>query len=465
MKISRKINILCILTIAIIFLYVGNTAAKDNFATIYHVYLNEEKIGEVDSEYRISQVIEEKIKNINEKYEGVELTAGNLSLVPEKVINNNNIVNSTSTINKLVEQMKVVAVAHGIAIDGQVITYLKSKKEATQAIEQIKQEYIEQKQIKQSAGTVQLNEGQTRLIEIEFSESVEVVQGEVSPDQLLSVKETVDLLVKGTRYEKKYIVKPGDVLGQIAKDNGLTLKEIIELNPEIQVEDYLQINQEIMLEAYHPYITLRTKIQEEVVEKIPYEYDITEDPTMYKGEQKVLQQGKDGQKLVNYVTENLDGNIVKRVIISEETVKEPVDHIVLKGTKEIVSRGTGNLGWPAVGGYISSKMGYRNGRPHRGIDIARPSNRSILAADNGIVVSVGREGGFGNKIVIDHQNGFTTLYAHLSSFAVVKGQEVSKGQKIGVMGTTGNSTGIHLHFEVFINGERQDPLNYVRTIN
>jgi murein DD-endopeptidase MepM/ murein hydrolase activator NlpD len=141
---------------------------------------------------------------------------------------------------------------------------------------------------------------------------------------------------------------------------------------------------------------------------------------------------------------------------------EPVPHIVVKGTKEIPSRGTGNLAWPTVGGYISSEQGQRWGRFHKGIDIARPSNRTIKAADNGKVVSAGYDGGYGNKIVIDHQNGLRTVYAHLDSIGVSVGQTVSQGSAIGVMGSTGNSTGVHLHFEVYKNGALQNPSNYLK---
>ena len=118
--------------------------------------------------------------------------------------------------------------------------------------------------------------------------------------------------------------------------------------------------------------------------------------------------------------------------------------------------------WPASGGYVSSKMGYRWGKMHKGIDIARPSNYTIKSADNGVVVSAGYDGGYGNKVVIDHQNGYRTVYAHLASISVSSGQTVPSGSKIGVMGSTGDSTGIHLHFEVYKNGSRVDPLQVLR---
>ena len=127
-------------------------------------------------------------------------------------------------------------------------------------------------------------------------------------------------------------------------------------------------------------------------------------------------------------------------------------------------KGSGILGWPTSGGYISSPMGTRWGAMHRGIDIARTnrsSNPPILAADGGTVVSAGMVSSYGNKVEIDHGNGIKTLYAHLSTITVRAGQKVSKGDQIGVMGTTGDSTGVHLHFEVTVNGTIQNPMSYL----
>ncbi len=122
----------------------------------------------------------------------------------------------------------------------------------------------------------------------------------------------------------------------------------------------------------------------------------------------------------------------------------------------------GSFAWPTNGGYISSKMGQRWGSLHKGIDIARPSDRTIKAADNGVVVSAGwDDGGYGNKVVIDHQNGFRTVYAHMDSISVSAGQKVEKGSQLGIMGSTGFATGVHLHFEVYKDGSLQNPLSYL----
>ena len=123
------------------------------------------------------------------------------------------------------------------------------------------------------------------------------------------------------------------------------------------------------------------------------------------------------------------------------------------------SRGNGSFAWPAQGGYISSHMGHRWGRMHQGIDIARPSGFGILASDNGVVVAAGWDGGLGQRVIIDHNNGYRTVYGHLCSINVAVGQTVPQGTQIGVMGNTGNSTGVHLHFEVLKNGAHINPMS------
>jgi len=112
--------------------------------------------------------------------------------------------------------------------------------------------------------------------------------------------------------------------------------------------------------------------------------------------------------------------------------------------------------WP-TGGTITQRFAWY----HKGVDIANKAAPSVLAADSGIVVVAGWPDGtgYGNRVVIDHGNGYKTLYAHLSRINVVAGQTVVRGNVIGQMGSTGRSTGTHLHFEVIRNGVYLDPLS------
>ena len=115
------------------------------------------------------------------------------------------------------------------------------------------------------------------------------------------------------------------------------------------------------------------------------------------------------------------------------------------------------MNWPTVGHRISQYYSWR----HSGLDIANKKGTPIYAADTGTVEKVGWSTGYGNTIVINHGGGKKTRYAHLSKFYVEKGQKVNKGKTIGAMGSTGWSTGSHLHFEVIINGRKYNPLNYI----
>ncbi len=110
---------------------------------------------------------------------------------------------------------------------------------------------------------------------------------------------------------------------------------------------------------------------------------------------------------------------------------------------------------------VSSHYGYRSSGFHGGVDLAAPGGSPILAVQSGTVLVATYHYSYGNYVIVDHGNGITTLYAHASSLLVKKGQTVSKGQQIAKVGTTGNSTGNHLHFEVRINGVRTNPEPYI----
>ncbi|NLD20233.1 MAG: peptidoglycan DD-metalloendopeptidase family protein [Clostridiales bacterium] len=130
----------------------------------------------------------------------------------------------------------------------------------------------------------------------------------------------------------------------------------------------------------------------------------------------------------------------------------------------------GVMAWPCPGygtGWITSDFGnrwhpvYGGYKFHTGIDIGASGGTPIVAANSGKVILAGWNGGYGNCVVIDHGGGITTLYGHTRGLNVYRGQQVSRGQTIAWVGTTGTSTGNHLHFEVRVNGSYKNPLNYI----
>jgi murein DD-endopeptidase MepM/ murein hydrolase activator NlpD len=116
--------------------------------------------------------------------------------------------------------------------------------------------------------------------------------------------------------------------------------------------------------------------------------------------------------------------------------------------------------WP-VQGVLTSGFGWRWGRMHEGIDLAVPVGTPVVAAASGTVIVAGWLGGYGNLVVIDHGNGMATAYGHNTSVTVGVGQSVAQGQLISYSGSTGHSTGPHVHFEVRVNGSPVDPLGYL----
>ena len=126
---------------------------------------------------------------------------------------------------------------------------------------------------------------------------------------------------------------------------------------------------------------------------------------------------------------------------------------------EPVSSGSGFI-WP-VHGVVTSVFGWRWGRMHEGIDIAVASGTPVVSAAAGTVIIAGWSGGYGNLVVVDHGNGIATAYGHNTNVTVFVGQSVSQGQLIAYSGSTGHSTGPHVHFEVRVNGAATDPFGYL----
>jgi len=174
---------------------------------------------------------------------------------------------------------------------------------------------------------------------------------------------------------------------------------------------------------------------------------------------------------IEYTAEALDDLNSARERYEESVAQLEAESAQIQGLIQgSGSTGAGNYGgelfWPTNGPIVSG-FGYRTHpvygttRFHSGVDIDGACGQAIFAAEDGTVLSAGYNGGYGNATVVDHGDGLSTLYGHQSSIGVSSGQKVSRGQQIGLVGTTGLSTGCHLHFEVRINGEPVDPVPYL----
>lgn len=443
---------------------------KEALDKIYHVYVGNEYMGAVSDNTAVQELIALKEEKAISQYKDLPIDAkSEVKIIPEQVFSNNkNDTDDVKTLENIDNYLVAQTSAFALLVENQPIAYLKDATAYEETVRMLKLQYVSQQELasvdtnQQSTNVLPpLKSGESRILAISFKQVVSGVTEKVTPDKIITPEEAVKLLMTGSIEQEQYLIQSGDVLGAVAKKHSLTTAELLALNPGIKLDTVLQIGQALNVTVAKPFVTIEMKQEKKITDTIPFEKVVKEDPTMYKGESVIKQQGVEGKKETSYLITSENGTRISKEAVNETIVQEPVQQIEIVGTKVISSRGTGEFTWPAVGGYVSSQMGQRWGTQHRGIDIARPSNYNILASDNGVIVATGFSGTYGNRIVINHNNGYTTLYGHLSSISVKVGQVVEKGSVIGIMGSTGNSTGTHLHFEVEKNGSLVNPLSYV----
>ena len=437
---------------------------KGTFEKIYHVYVANSYIGSVADETAIQQVVEQKEQEASIQFKELSVDAGStISVIPEQVFQVE--AKDSETLEKLEDTIVVHAKAFALQVNDRKVAYLKDQNDYEATINALKLQYVSQNDLDKlnaSQSTEQLQDDETRIAEISLSATISGSEASVLPTSIVTVDEAIKLLETGSLEQELYTVKAGDVLGSIARAHGLLTSELLAINPSMNENSTLKIGQQINVTVEKPYVTVQAVYEKLKIENIDYAKIVEEDETMLKGKKVVKQEGSFGKKEVSYLITEENGVRVDRVQTSENIMQEPQNRVVVVGTKVIPSLGTGIFAWPANGGYISSQMGKRWGRYHYGIDIARPTNYTIKASDNGVVKTAGTHATYGNYIVINHKNGYETLYAHLSKINVSVGQVVGQGSAIGVMGSTGRSTGTHLHFEVHKNGTEVNPLSYLK---
>ena len=303
-------------------------------------------------------------------------------------------------------------------------------------------------------------------ISCEFAEDVEIREEYVPTEEVMNLGYLAETLYSTKTAEVTYEVKKGDTWSEIANSHGLTSAELLALNPGYNI-DRLQIGEVLTLAASVPYLTLTVVEQERYVQDIPFDIEYTDTANLYKGDYQVTSAGEYGAADVVANVTYVNGEEVERTVLSSVTLRQPVTEQRLQGTKERPTwYPTGSFRWPTTG-RITSTFGGRSSpggigsTNHKGIDIAGSYGIPVYASDGGTVSYAGWMGGYGYLVQIDHGNGYVTRYGHNSSLTVSVGDHVYKGQQIARVGSTGNSTGNHCHFEIRYNGVARNPLNYL----
>ncbi|WP_165792064.1 M23 family metallopeptidase [Desulfocucumis palustris] len=344
----------------------------------------------------------------------------------------------------LAENLFFSTKAAAVSVDSDVKLVLQNREEARKLLDRLKAPY-------RSPGT-----------EVAFAENVAIKDVEADSSELVSVDEALAQVRKGATEIQTYRVKEGDTLWDIASSAGITQERLIAANPGMD-PDHIGIGQEINLAAVKPLISVLAISRQTATEQIAFAVEEKKDSKLYYGDEKVVQQGKPGKKSVTYQVTKLNGVTVERNVLQESVLEQPTTKIVAKGSKLLLasrSGSSGRLAWPTVGSVISP-FGKRGSSVHEGVDISGSIGNAVAAAASGTVVRAGWFGGYGKCVDISHGDGVITRYGHLSKIVVSSGQKIARGQLVGRVGSTGRSTGPHLHFEVRINGQPRNPMKYL----
>lgn len=430
--------ILC-LTLVTSFWMEGTLAA-------YEIQLDDKVLGVVRNEeafWEAYNAVKEEVENTyqQEMVDPENITFNQVKADDTKITEEANMIKNIKSILNF--QVKSVA----LVVDGKEVLLVKDRKTAEEILENIKAPF--------------LNQEGTKYEEIKFSEVVELVDKVTEAGMIKTKEDAVNYIIKGTDEEKIHEVASGESTWTIASKYNLSVEDIVKANPDMN-PDRLKIGQKISLVVPKPFISVQTKEYVELVETIPFNTKYEETSSLYEGDSKILKQGLEGKKELKAFIVKKNGVEVGREVLEEKIVSEPTEKLIAKGTKpRPKTMATGIFASPARG-RLTSPYGMRWGKMHQGIDIANSIGTPITAADGGRVSFSGRNGAYGNLVIIDHENGYQTYYAHANKLLVKKGERVYKGQKIATVGNTGRSTGPHLHFEVRKNGKAINPSKFVK---
>lgn len=315
------------------------------------------------------------------------------------------------------------------------------------------------------------------VTEAHFTKKIVYNQGLYLTEYMVSPEAMCETITGNAKEDIFYTIEDGDTFTLISEITGLSIDELLELNPQITNPNVCRAGDELLIQKSEPF--LQVEYTKSIVTKteIPYESITQDDDALPLGKTEVITEGEMGIQTDITEIKYLNDEEISVTNLDTELTKEPITQVIAVGTglnvqeddismatyngyNDIPILGVGQFIWPVDGGYISDP--FISDRNHKGLDIAAPSGTSIYAGASGTVVSAGwNAGGYGYFVMLDHGNGYATLYGHMSKVIAVAGQRVNTGDIIGLVGSTGDSSGNHLHFEVRYNNVCQNPQDYI----
>ena len=430
----------------VLFLVVATIiAAGVSYVSAYEYSYNGRVLGVVKNQEDVLMLLDVVTEQLTKEYNAEVKIDKNLDIVFDRVISLNREIDvSEEVLKKLTYMQDMKAKGYGIYVNENREVIISSKETAKHILDSIKTRYIN-------------NSDGSEYESVGFAESVEIKEVQTKLGRIQNPEDALKKILTGAVQTKVHIVEPGDTFSGVAKENGIKSAVLQEANRGVNPER-LSIGQEIVLTQAVPLITVQTVEVATYMQPIAFEKTTENSDNMYKGEQSVKIRGVIGEKeVVARVIKN-NGIEVSKTELKATVIEEPIEEVLVVGMKALPSlQGSGTYIYPVVGARLSQKYS----SSHRAIDLAIPTGSKVRASDGGTVIYAGYSGSYGYVIRINHGGNRVTLYAHCSKLLVRAGEKVYQGQHIANSGSTGRSTGPHVHFEVIINGVQKNPLNYI----
>ena len=469
-NLNKIITIIITLLIGIVTFYFGfNYTKAVEPKTYYQVYLDDQVLGVITSKTALEKYIDKQGEIYKKKYDVNKVYAPN-GIEIKKIATYNEKTDRIQDVYKKIAKLKSFTIkGYQFTIKGEEkednkIVYVTTKDIFTKAATNTITTFVGTDEYEAFLNDTQVEIKTTGTIiqNVYIDEDITVKEVLIPVDQNIytNAEQLSQFLLFGTDAEMKtYTVKIDDTIEKIAYNNQINVREFFISNPEYSSEDSLLFpGQKVKIGYVRPMFSV--VIEKLVVEDKESNYQTEEipDDTMVLGDRLVIQEGENGLERVTSRIKTVNGEITY-FKNDESTELKPTTPKKVK----VGSRYQSNVGtlytwkWPTNNRYQSSGYEWRyfNGRSefHQGLDIWDSYGAPIYAANNGTIMQFTCHWSYGNCLVINHNNGYYTLYAHMSSVAKSAGQTVGMGDVIGYVGMTGQATGPHLHYEVWVGGE------------
>ncbi|MBR6633720.1 MAG: peptidoglycan DD-metalloendopeptidase family protein [Clostridia bacterium] len=450
MGFKRALPTCAVLLVAVLLLtavYVNT--AKD---TVFEISVDGVVVGEVSS----AKTVDEALNRVNAKISSV---TGEAFSFPHEI---SYTLKNTATASCMDTQQVYdllygyvdgyVIEGYGLYVDSQLIAVLDNREDITDVIETIKAEHMEITHEDES-----------------IANKIEIKHQEYSPEAIITKEQLTAILTAEGKDEEEEEQTYSALLSSQTTPATISLEEA---SPEFKemLESALSsnTNDAIVLdfEVYY---------EETVRESVAYQTTYIEDDTYYHGQEFIQTSGRNGLADSTYKVKYINGKEASRELISQSIVRKPRTCVIKVGTKTLPEMMTESQHGgkyminPVPTAYVSDHFGWRRLRGksdyHEALDLAAWVGTPIYAAASGEVIYSGYSASYGNYIKIKHADGLITLYAHCSKLLVSSGDYVDQADEIALVGSTGNSTGYHLHFEVIKDGEKVDPELYIYSLD